>query len=80
MQRKYYKYTNFYMRYLTALHEGHAYYLMNIDGKYIIPFRESICFGSWWAINYVKLRYGTKAVNRVLNKSYRPCIDEIIED
>ena len=66
MKRKYYKYTNLYMLYLKALHEGHAYYLMKVDGKYIMPLKSALPFGSWHVINYVKSRYGTEVVDRNL--------------
>ena len=80
MKRKYYRYTNLYMLYLKALHEGHAYYPMNFDGEYIMPLKSAIPFGSWCVINYVKLHYGIEAVNHNLSKSFKPCIDEILEE
>lgn len=66
MKRKYYKYTNLYMLYLKALHEGHAYYLMKVDGKYLMSLKQSIRFGSWRVINYLKSRYGTELINHNL--------------
>ena len=69
MKRKYKKYTNLYMRYLKALHEGHAYYPMNVDGEYIMPLKSAIPFGSWHAINYFKSRYGTETVELNLRQS-----------
>lgn len=66
MKQKYKKYTKLYMQYLKTLHEGHAYYLMKVDGKYIMPLKSAIPFGSWRVINHIKSRYGTEVVDRNL--------------
>lgn len=68
MKRKYKKYTNLYMRYLKALHKGCAYYTTQINGKYTIPVRDAMHFGSWHILNNRKMLFGNEIVKEYLGE------------
>lgn len=54
MKQKYKKYTDRYMSYLKALHEGHAYYSIQVNGEYTVPVKDAMHYGSWRILNNQK--------------------------
>ena len=56
------------MRYLKALHEGRAYYAIQVNGKYTVPVRDAMHYGSWYVLNNRKMLFGNEIVKEYLGE------------
>lgn len=57
------------MRYLKALHEGCAYYAIQVNGKYTVPVRDAMHYGSWRILNHRKMLFGNEIVKEYLGEA-----------